>query len=124
MFLKKIERLMDLGFFSTPSKYIFCIAKNSPCGCAAGRFFKCTLRGVSRLAKTGMSTFFIVTTLNQIYALPWQNRGRSCEKYKVKTCPVLRSCHGGVLRNRNNCCQQCNILELKHLIFTTGKFFF
>ena len=25
--------------FFDPSKYIFCVAKNSPCGCAAGRFF-------------------------------------------------------------------------------------
>ena len=63
---------------------------------AAGRFFICTLRGGSRLAKTGMSTFFIVT-LNQIYGvsttsstLSWQNRGRSCEKYTVKTYPLQK----------------------------------
>ena len=74
----------DLGFFSTPSKYIFCVAKIAPAGAPPAVFFICTLRGVSRLAKTGMSTFFIVT-LNQIYGvsttsppLSWQNRGRIC----------------------------------------------
>ena len=55
----------DPGFIFTTSKPIFCEAKKCPCGCAAGRFSGICLRGVSRLAKTGMSNIFIVISLVQ-----------------------------------------------------------
>ena len=97
-FAEKVETHSAFKTIRAYKRELKILRNNSNCACSSAvRFARAARTTDMEIGlKTGMSTFFILTTRNQIYGvsttstpLPSQNRGRSCEKYKVKTCPVV-----------------------------------